>query len=185
MHVESTYLPKITCTSVATSMILGRLGCITITSTSLIFIKGKHVKWWVSTNSTGKIEYDSNTKILGLVDLRRFQGFELAMWPHERRGPWFASHRLLLDKVSNLKYFTNLHHCSPSMSSIHSILKWQWPRRLHPSLREESRATSLFELWTRFTTIHNLCWKQTIQGLVQKIFNAHDWQRDSNKQVCY
>ena len=97
MHVESTYLLKITRTSVATSMILGRLRCITITSTSLKFIKEKHVKWWVCTYSTGKTENDSNTKILGLVNLRRFQGFVLATWPHERPRPWFASHRLLLD----------------------------------------------------------------------------------------
>ena len=41
---------------------------------------------------------DSNTKILELVDFRRFQGFELVTWPHERPKPWFASHRLLLDK---------------------------------------------------------------------------------------
>ena len=44
MHVKATYLLNITCTSVATCMILGRLGCTTITSTRLIFIKRKHVK---------------------------------------------------------------------------------------------------------------------------------------------
>ena len=48
-------------------------------------------------NKRGRQKNDSNTKILGLVNLRRFQGFELATWPHERPEPWFASHRLRLD----------------------------------------------------------------------------------------
>ena len=44
-------------------------------------------------------ETNGKTKILGLVDLRCFQGLQLATWPHERREPCFTSHRLLLENI--------------------------------------------------------------------------------------
>ena len=43
---------------------------------------------WVALSlQTRKTENDSTRKILGLVDLRHFQGYELATWPHERPKP--------------------------------------------------------------------------------------------------
>ena len=46
--------------------------------------KRKTQEQGVGEETNVKTENERNAKILGLVDLRCFQGLQLAMWPHKR-----------------------------------------------------------------------------------------------------